>query len=68
MCLAVLAEGRRSAPPPNPDPSKPRFPSLRDPRLLFTLGTDCPARLGPEDLSDPDRYHRRLTEWLLRQP
>jgi len=66
MCLAVSVE-RRSAPPPNIEQNKNRLPNPRGPVLIFTLREDCPARLCPEDLSDPDRYHRRLKEWLLGQ-
>jgi len=67
MCLAVPAETRRSTPPPNIEQTKNRLPNSRDPVLIFTIREGCPARLCPEDLSDPDRYHRRLAEWLLRQ-
>lgn len=65
MCLAVTAEARRPAPPPNHEPNKKLSPNPRGPVLIFTLRQDCPARLCPDDLSDPDRYHRRLKEWLL---
>jgi|GEM_PF-4780670 len=67
MCLAVPAEGRPSSPPPNPELNKTRVRSPRGPVLIFTLMDDCPARLCPEDLSDPNRYHQRLKEWLLKQ-
>lgn len=66
MCLAVPAEARRSAPSPNPDPPK-RIRSPRGPVLIFTMRDDCPARLCPEDLQEPERFHRRLAEWLLGQ-
>ena len=67
MCLTAPAQAQRSAPSPNPEPDHSPAREPGDPRLIFTLPEDCPARLGPEDLADPDRYHRRLKEWLLRQ-
>lgn len=67
MCLAVPAEARRLAPPPNSETTPSRIRSPRGPVLVFTLRDDCPARLCPEDLSNPDRYHQRLKEWLLEQ-
>ncbi len=67
MCLAVPTGARSSAPSPNLEPTRNRPRSPRGPVLIFTLPQDCPARLCLEDLPDPDRYHQRLTEWLLRQ-
>ncbi len=67
MCLAVSTEARRNAPSPDPEPNRNPIRSPRGPVLIFTLRNDCPARLGPEDLTDPHGYHQRLKEWLLRQ-
>ncbi len=67
MRLAAPAEARPIPPAPNPEPHKKAVPSPRGQVLIFTLREECPARLGPEDLSDPRRYHQRLQEWLLRQ-
>ena len=67
MCLTASAQAQRSAPSPDPEPDQPPPREPGDSRLIFTLREDCPARLSPEDLADPGRYHQRLKEWLLRQ-
>lgn len=67
MCLAVQAEARRSTPPQNIESTNNRTRRPRGPVLIFTLQDACPARLCPEDLPNPDRYHQRLKDWLLKQ-
>lgn len=63
MRLAVTAESMHG---PYPTPSDPMTRPPRGPALVFTQKEPCPPRLCPEDLPDPNRYHRRLTEWLLK--
>lgn len=39
----------------------------RESTLLFTCRGDGLPRLCREDLGEPERFHQRLTEWILRQ-
>ncbi|HWQ11033.1 MAG TPA: hypothetical protein VN436_18060 [Holophaga sp.] len=34
---------------------------------LLTCEPDRPPRLSRKDLKDPERFHQRLVEWLLKQ-
>ena len=67
MCLAIRANTLPEVPSVNPEPKQQKKSLSLDAFLIFTLQGDCPARLNPDDLSDPSRYHKRLKEWLLRQ-
>jgi hypothetical protein len=34
---------------------------------LLERETECPPRLNRRDLKDPEGFHRRLVEWLMKQ-
>jgi hypothetical protein len=34
---------------------------------LLERETECPPRLSRRDLQDPEGFHRRLVEWLMKQ-
>lgn len=48
-------------------PDGSRLPNSVDNPRLALGDPEHPARLQPEDLTQPQRFHQRLKEWLLRQ-
>jgi hypothetical protein len=43
------------------------LPNLVEAAPLVVGDPGHPARLLPSDLEDPQSFHARLTDWLLRQ-
>ncbi len=35
--------------------------------ILFECEPDRPPRLCRQDLKDPERFHQRLVDWLMKQ-
>lgn len=75
MVCETHGERRRAATPGDVEtrgalwslPCGQRLPNLVEGDPLVVGDLDHPARLLASDLEDPQNFHARLTDWLLRQ-
>lgn len=64
---ALGRKARKNCSDPDPVCSLVHPSSRSSNTALLECEPDLPPRLSRKDLKDPERFHQRLVDWLLKQ-